>query len=710
MPNWDGIEDVSSEPLRVWFSRIKDTDDWLPLRKVDCFALNDSAEGVTSVIVEGGRSTADKEKLIITSNFHRAPDRMLASAIWFVRKEANSKDKVTNLVPIFDWTDSQRIENLYQVAVGATSSFGPGIDKVLKEEVELSDKSKVSVVQSHGGTVLSMKKKPEGWLVSREDLQRGYGLYTVEGEDNERMLGPLKHLIFVVHGIGEAIWSREDTSMSSLREECNRMRITVQTRQIEEWRKQCEKAKKEGKPIPTMPDRIEIIPIEWYDRIHSSSSSLSKSLKATTLPTIPALRGIANEAVFDVLMYMTPGYCLPVLECVTAQINSYYEKFLEVHPRFLLDGGKCNLVGHSLGSVICWDLLSILKDFGFGDDNYTTTNNSTTSVPRQPLGGEGSTRQSSGGVNFTNNGETGVGLGFETYGTKKAEEEKDVQPQNGTWGPTLPDNLKETLPFIPENVVFLGSPLGMFLTLRGAHPVFNDMRKELDEQVRRKVAAKENNETNPQIMDQGEESAPPPASSTDEEEELKLPYASPFSFPINGGLYNIFHPSDPVAYRIEPLLLPPEMEAEEFPNPVHVTVQGQGVRFHVKAQQIGDEIGKVLDGRRGTFATFIQQSLSALGKHGEVEIRAIEAEKSNNIPMGPQVFPLGGKSSRVDYQLQRGVVDNEYISAVMAHSSYFVNTDVLDFFIDLAGPFPPGGEEPPKEEDSGGRMIQPMDL
>jgi hypothetical protein len=120
------------------------------------------------------------------------------------------------------------------------------LDELLKEEVELEDKSKVSVVRTHGGTVLHIKKRPQGWLSSSQDLQRGYGVYSVEGEDNERILGPLRHLYFVVHGIGEAIWSREDTSVLSMIDECNRLRLNVQKRQVEEWKRQCEKAKKAG--------------------------------------------------------------------------------------------------------------------------------------------------------------------------------------------------------------------------------------------------------------------------------------------------------------------------------------------------------------------------------------------------------------------------------------------------------------------------------
>jgi hypothetical protein len=47
-------------------------------------------------------------------------------------------------------------------------------------------------------------------------------------------------------------------------------------------------------------------------------------------------------------------------------------------------------------------------------------------------------------------------------------------------------------------------------------------------------------------------------------------------------------------------------------------------------------------------------------------------------------FALGGKSERVDFQLQPGVVENEYISAVSAHTSYWINDDLLEFLIQCA--------------------------
>ena len=198
-------------------------------------------------MIDGGRATANKETGTIEHNFHRAPVRELRSAVWFIRKDPNNKkEKETNLEPIWQNDDTELIETFYQTVIEATSSFGQGIDSLLSQAVELEDKSKVMLVKTGGGNTLSLRKRLPGFLAGSLDLQRGYGAYEVEGEKNELMLGPLKHLIFVVHGIGESLWSREDSSVFGMIEEVDRMRISIQKRQIEEWKKNCEKAQKAG--------------------------------------------------------------------------------------------------------------------------------------------------------------------------------------------------------------------------------------------------------------------------------------------------------------------------------------------------------------------------------------------------------------------------------------------------------------------------------
>lgn len=310
MPHWEGIEDTSAQPASVWLSRrlAEDPqqphrDEWTPLRKADCQALNQAAlQNQEEVHIECGRSTANLAQNIIRYNFFRGEERELCSAVWFVREDKGSN--VTVLHPVQNDEDEAKMETLYQKAVQATSSLGKGIASVLEERVELEDGG--SKIQVHkAGDTLTLRQIPSGWFKNTQVLQRGYGAYQVEGEEVELALGPVRHLIFIVHGIGEALFSREDVKVAGLVEQTHAARRALQQKQYTEWQRQCDRAaRKHGKgaDLPPPPNRIELIPIEWFSRMHDSSSALMRSLKATTLNTIPALRAIANDVVFDVLM------------------------------------------------------------------------------------------------------------------------------------------------------------------------------------------------------------------------------------------------------------------------------------------------------------------------------------------------------------------------------------------------------------------------
>jgi len=610
MVNWTGIEDINSVPNRVWLSREKETDEWQPLRKSDCQKLNKSPD--KPVVIEHGRATADPEFGKIRYNYIGS-ELSLTSATWFVKKEDENDKSKSVLIPMDD-RDAQVVEQLYQTAIYAASSFGEGIDSIDQAMPLFEDNYQVKIEQQNRHYI--MRKAPTGWFAKSYDLQRGYGAYKVEGEEDEELLGSVKHLVFFVHGVGEAMWSRDDVNFAmSLRQEMDQFRLTMQKRQIESWRKACEAARKKKLLEPPAPHRVEVVPIAWFDRIHSSSSSLMNSLHAATLKTIPALREIANDVIFDVLMYLTPTFCHEVLECVTDQIQSIYEVFKKNHPKFAENGGKCSLVGHSLGSVICWDLLCVMKE---GRDDH--------------------------GVHITKDGYSSD-VGYQQY----ASGDDKTKADNGSWGPSLPKPLDRHIPFEPDFTLFVGSPLGLFLTLRGAHPVFDAMRENPNEKAGQAAV-------------------------------------SPFTLP-SGSIHNIFHPSDPIAYRIEPLLLPPG--TEHLPAPMYVTSQGQGVRFHVKAGQLGDDIRKSMNDTKRSVNSFMSAfKESATNILKQLDDRNDDAKRIKNgedIDPSDLQFPLAGKNGRLDLQLQPSLIGNEYVSAVMAHSSYFSNTDIVDYVIDLTG-------------------------
>jgi len=610
MVNWSGIEDIDAVPTQIWLCREKETDEWLPLRHVDCQALNKTPD--KPVVIDNGRATADPTWGKIRFNYTQR-EMILASATWFMKTD-DENDKTKHVLIPMEERDALVVEQLYQNAVYAASSYGKGIKSTDHHLPFVDGKYRVELQKQNGQYM--MRKVPIGWFAKSYDLQRGYGAYTLEGEDDEEQLGPVNHIVFVVHGVGEALFAKDDVKFAlSMKDEMTKFRLQIQKRQIEKWKKACEAARKKGQEKPPPPNRVEIIPIIWYDRIHSSSNELMQSLQATTLTTIPALREIANDVVFDILMYMTPNFCFDVLECVTDQIITTYDMFKKHNPDFLNSGGKCSMIGHSLGSVICWDLLSILKE-------------------------EQNVKKDEHGVHITKDGYLSD-VGYQQY----ASAEVQNRVSYGSWGPSLPKSLDRHLPFEPDFALFLGSPLGQFLTLRGAHPVFDELRNE----------------------------------SGDKTE------ISPFTLPCSS-VHNVFSPSDVVAYRIEPLLLP--RGTTDIPPPVYLTAQGQGVRFHVKAKQLGDDFRKSMEGTKKSVNMFMSglkdQASSLLQQLDDRHSTAKRAKQEDFESESSELaFPLAGKQRRLDFQLQPNLIDNEYISAVTAHSSYWGNTDVVDYFIDL---------------------------
>jgi hypothetical protein len=57
----------------------------------------------------------------------------------------------------------------------------------------------------------------------------------------------------------------------------------------------------------------------------------------------------------DVLFYTSPVYCQTIISKVGNQLNRLVKMFMERNPTFK---GTISLIGHSLGSLIVFDLLS----------------------------------------------------------------------------------------------------------------------------------------------------------------------------------------------------------------------------------------------------------------------------------------------------------------------------------------------------------------
>ena len=67
------------------------------------------------------------------------------------------------------------------------------------------------------------------------------------------------------------------------------------------------------------------------------------------------MRQYSNSTILDVLFYTSPVYCQTIISKVGNQLNRLVKMFKERNPTFK---GTISLIGHSLGSLIVFDLLS----------------------------------------------------------------------------------------------------------------------------------------------------------------------------------------------------------------------------------------------------------------------------------------------------------------------------------------------------------------
>jgi hypothetical protein len=163
------------------------------------------------------------------------------------------------------------------------------------------------------------------------------------------------HIMFVVHGIGQTFFSKTESNfkkdISSLR------KVTLE--QQESLLQEDMGGLLDTNALRNCKSRIEILGVEWYDVIRSKDTSLAEDLIRVTLPNIQVVRQLANEVVLDILLYLTPQFRAKILLTVCNRINELFSKFIEHNPNFLENGGKCSVIGHSLGTVILFDLLSL---------------------------------------------------------------------------------------------------------------------------------------------------------------------------------------------------------------------------------------------------------------------------------------------------------------------------------------------------------------
>ncbi|CAF3679891.1 unnamed protein product [Rotaria socialis] len=394
---------------------------------------------------------------------------------------------------------------------------------------------------------------------------------------------PVQHVCFVVHGIGEAC----DTKFRPLVECVEDFRETSRTILQSHYKSYVENGDIH---------RVEFLPVYWHSDLHMDATGIDSHLLALTLPSVIKLRTFINTTLSDILFYTSPFYCQKIISRCINEMNRLYNIFLQRNPSF---NGQVSVIGHSLGSVIIYDILA----------------------SQTPVSNE----EASSNIDEENSKNLCVsGTGQVSIQTEK-------------------------LQFPVAYFFALGSPIAMFLTVRGIKSLACD-----------------------------------------------------YTFPTCKGLLNIFHPYDPVAYRLEPLIDP-----KWTVSPVLLPHHKGRKRLHLELidglSRATDLKQKMLDSFKNTMISitdFVTSYTSPAQATPTISLSTLEAQ-ATTVPIISQAEselrhandneethidewdnrPIGklNQGRRIDYVLQHRPIEaiNDYLFAFASHVSYWDSEDTM---------------------------------
>lgn len=406
----------------------------------------------------------------------------------------------------------------------------------------------------------------------------------VDGQDQGR---DIEHLILITHGIGQRLGMRLESV--NFIHDVNVLRKTLKS--VYQTSPDLQALNAEVDKLPKN-CRVQVLPVVWRHLLDFPKQSLKQNRKEQDLTDVdlgdekdyPSLTDITVDGVPAVRNLITDlaldillyqsAYREHIAGIVQRECNRIYHLFLQRNPHFK---GKVSLIGHSLGSAIVFDILCRQRD--------------------SPASG---TADSSHPIQSPNG--TGSGSAFHGSG-----------------------NL--SLDFDVEDFYCLGSPIGLFQMLKG--------RTIAGRRSPDALAAQSS--LDPDSIDDPFLSSSSTATGASAKKTSDLLSIS-ISSPKCRQLFNIFHPTDPIAYRIEPLITPAmtalKPQALPYTKKGIFGVQGQGI------SGIGARVGQSVSGFWSNLASGVASSLlnRSLGLTGED--RPVDTQSTNVLHPHPTTETL----------------------------------------------------------------------
>ena len=419
-------------------------------------------------------------------------------------------------------------------------------------------------------------------------------------EDGQDQAREIEHLILVTHGIGQRLGLRLEAI--NFIHDVNVLRKTLKN--VYQNSPDLQALNSEVDRLPKN-CRIQVLPVVWRHLLDFPKQSFKETRKEQDLTEAdtygdddeyPSLENITVEGVPAIRNLIT-DLALDILlyqsayrEHIAGIVQREANRVYDLFiQRNPTFSGKVSMIGHSLGSAILFDILCHQKDTALLSNNRN----------RQ--------RQAS-------------------------QRAMSTPPQ---------DISDLGLKFEVEDFFCLGSPLGLYQMLKG-----------------RRIAARRSmigitaqTSLNPNAMDDpflgASASHTGDAGSAKDGDLLSITISSPKC----QQLYNIFHPADPIAYRIEPLISRAMASLKAQPLPYTKKgifgVQGQGLT------NIGARVGQSVSGLWSNFTSGMASSLlnRSLGLTGDGGLSSTTPMNAPQIQQKPTPSSRSNTSNTTDAEI-----------------------------------------------------------
>lgn len=207
----------------------------------------------------------------------------------------------------------------------------------------------------HGKKKLASKGEAMSKDISHIDRHQGSLRGICHGCEADKKRGQVTDLVLVAHGIGQKFAERVESYHFTHAVTAFRRSINIEAQS--------------GTVRPVLRDGFEgimVLPVNWRHTLtledggpagdEEAAVSDGFSLKDIEPGTIPAVRSLISDIMFDIPFYMS-HHKPKMIQALVAEANRVYRLWCRNNPGFA-QNGRVHLIAHSLGSVMAVDILS----------------------------------------------------------------------------------------------------------------------------------------------------------------------------------------------------------------------------------------------------------------------------------------------------------------------------------------------------------------